>query len=162
MICTSKEFIERVMDEVVSGVEKQPRRGIIERALTRNACFMEAPDLESALQIANRIAPEHLELAVEEPEAWLPAVRNAGAVFLGAYASEVLGDYCAGANHVLPTGGAARFASPLGVYDFQKRTSVVGCTAAAAAALGKTAERLAVAEGLHAHAAAARCRMVSS
>lgn len=161
LVCSSEGFIDRVIKEICCLTEKQPRRKTIEQSLEQNARFILVPDLNRAVEVANHIAPEHLELVVDKPEAWLPEVRNAGAVFLGAYASEVLGDYCVGSNHVLPTGGAARFASPLGVYDFQKRTSVVGCTAEAATTLGKIAERIAIAEGLHAHAAAARCRMPS-
>ena len=108
--------------------------------------------------IANRVAPEHLELAVADPAALLPKIRHAGAIFMGHYASESLGDYCAGPNHVLPTGRTARFSSPLGVYDFQKRSSLLGLTAAAARTLGPVAATLARGEGLVAHARSAELR----
>ena len=116
-------------------------------------------DLAEAAEIANRIAPEHLELAVADPEALLPRIRHAGAVFLGHHASESLGDYCAGPNHVLPTSRTARFSSPLGVYDFQKRTSLIAVSQASARDLGKVAATLARSEGLEAHARSAEYRM---
>jgi histidinol dehydrogenase len=116
-------------------------------------------DLAEACELVNRIAPEHLELAVADPRALLPRIRHAGAIFLGSYSSEALGDYCAGPNHVLPTSGSARFSSPLGVYDFQKRSSVIGISRAGAANLGRVAAVLARGEGLSAHAASAEYRM---
>ena len=116
-------------------------------------------DLDEACEIANRIAPEHLELAVSDPEALLPKIRHAGAIFLGHHASESLGDYCAGPNHVLPTSRTARFSSPLGVYDFQKRSSVIAISPASAARLGPIAATLARAEGLDAHARSAEWRL---
>ena len=116
------------------------------------------PD-EDAIAIINRIAPEHLELSVEDPEAWLPNVRHAGAIFMGRYTAEALGDYCAGPNHVLPTSGTARFSSPLGVYDFQKRSSLIMCSADGASELGKTASTLARGEFLTAHARSAEYRI---
>ena len=116
-------------------------------------------DLAQACEIANRIAPEHLELAVADPEALLPRIRHAGAIFLGHYASESLGDYCAGPNHVLPTSRTARFSSPLGVYDFQKRSSLIGVSRKGAQTLGRVAATLARAEGLEAHARSAEFRM---
>jgi histidinol dehydrogenase len=116
-------------------------------------------DLDEACALANRIAPEHLELSVADAEAWLPKIRNAGAIFLGSYTSEALGDYCAGPNHVLPTSRTARFSSPLGVYDFQKRSSVIGVSARGAQRLGAVAAELARGEGLTAHARSAEYRM---
>src|SRR3546814_9918142 len=111
------------------------------------------------MSVANRIAPEHLELSVDEPEVWAKKIRHAGAIFLGRHTSEALGDYCAGPNHVLPTSATARFSSPLGVYDFQKRTSLIGVPPAAASRLGKIAGILADSEGLSAHALSARLRL---
>jgi histidinol dehydrogenase len=116
-------------------------------------------DLDEACLLANRIAPEHLEVSVAEPEALLPKIRHAGAIFLGRYASEALGDYCAGPNHVLPTSRTARFSSPLGVYDFQKRSSVISVSREGARRLGPVAAELALGEGLPAHAASAEFRM---
>jgi histidinol dehydrogenase len=115
-------------------------------------------DLDEACALANRIAPEHLELAVADPDALLPKIRHAGAIFMGHYASESLGDYCAGPNHVLPTSRTARFSSPLGVYDFQKRSSLIRVARGAAVSLGRTATTLARAEGLEAHARSAELR----
>jgi histidinol dehydrogenase len=135
------------------------RASIIAAALERNGAFILVRDLAAAAEVANRIAPEHLGLAVADPEALLESIRNAGAIFLGHYASEALGDYCAGPNHVLPTGRTARFSSPLGVYDFQKRSSIVRCNAGGAARLAATASVLAEAEGLTAHARAAALRL---
>src|SRR6185436_4230606 len=116
-------------------------------------------DLDEACRIANRIAPEHLELAVADPEALLPKIRHAGAIFLGHHASESIGDYCAGPNHVLPTSRTARFSSPLGVYDFQKRSSIIAISPAGARSLGRVASTLARAEGLEAHARSAELRL---
>jgi histidinol dehydrogenase len=115
-------------------------------------------DLVEACEIANRIAPEHLELSVADPEAWVARIRHAGAIFLGRHSSEAIGDYCAGPNHVLPTSRTARFSSPLGVYDFQKRSSLIGVSAAGASVLGAVAATLAYGEGLHAHARSAEYR----
>jgi histidinol dehydrogenase len=116
-------------------------------------------DLDEAAEIVNRIAPEHLELAVADPQALAAKIRHAGAIFMGPYTAEVLGDYCAGPNHVLPTGRTARFSSPLGVYDFQKRSSLIQCSERAAQRLGQTASVLARAEGLTAHARSAEYRL---
>ncbi|HZD21478.1 MAG TPA: histidinol dehydrogenase [Burkholderiales bacterium] len=135
-----------------------PRREIIAASLEARGGLIETRDLEEACALANRIAPEHLELSVEDAPAWLPKLTNAGAIFLGRWSSEAIGDYCAGPNHVLPTGGSARFSSPLGVYDFQKRSSVIGVSQAAAARLGKLAAVLAEGEGLSAHARSAQMR----
>ncbi len=115
--------------------------------------------MEEACEISNRIAPEHLEVSSREPRRWEPLLRHAGAIFLGAYTSESLGDYCDGPNHVLPTSGTARFSSPLGVYDFQKRSSLIEVTRAGAQTLGRVARELAQGEGLEAHARAAEMRL---
>ena len=161
LLCPDAEYIEEVSRRMNDLIGAAPRAAVIRAALTANGLLVKVGDLGEALDIANRIAPEHLELSVENPEALVGGVRNAGAVFLGRHTSEVLGDYCAGPNHVLPTGGGARFFSPLGTYDFQKRTSFVRCTPRAAVRLGRTAARLAEAEGLAAHAASARCRVAA-
>lgn len=147
--------VEANMNQQLAGLE---RADIIRASLERNGALIRVKTLEQACHVVNRLAPEHLGLAVRDPRALLAGVRHAGAIFLGHYASEVLGDYCAGPNHVLPTGRSARFSSPLGVYDFQKRSSLLECTAASAAKLAKTASTLARAEGLTAHARAAELR----
>jgi histidinol dehydrogenase len=136
-----------------------PRREVIAASLEGRGALIQTRDLGEACAIANRIAPEHLELCVRDPEALLGRLRNAGAIFLGQYSSEALGDYCAGPNHVLPTAGSARFSSPLGVYDFQKRTSLIEVSRAAADKLGRIAATLAEGEGLGAHARSARMRI---
>ena len=134
------------------------RREVIAASLEARGALVQTRDLEEACVLANRIAPEHLELAVDDPDALLPRLRNAGAIFLGRWSSEAIGDYCAGPNHVLPTAGTARFSSPLGVYDFQKRTSIIGVSRAGAARLGRIAAELAEGEGLGAHARSAAAR----
>ena len=144
--------IERLLD----GMERAP---IIRAALEGRGALIAVPDMDAALTLANEIAPEHLELAVDNAEQWLARVRHAGAVFVGHYSAEALGDYCAGPNHVLPTSGTARFSSPLGVYDFQKRTSVIRASREGAASLGRTASVLARGEGLTAHARSAEYRI---
>jgi histidinol dehydrogenase len=135
-----------------------PRRDVITASLRNRGALISVPDLQAAAALSNRFAPEHLELAVAAPEDLLPAISSAGAVFLGAYSSESLGDYCAGTNHVLPTSGAARFSSPLSVYDFQTRTSVINITRKGANALAEVAGTIADSESLVAHARAARAR----
>jgi len=140
-------------------IAAMPRRAIIAAAFARRGALVKVRDLAEACALANRIAPEHLELAVADPEALLPQIRHAGAIFMGHHASEALGDYCAGPNHVLPTGRTARFSSPLGVYDFQKRSSVLRVSPAGARALGPVAVTLARGEGLAAHAQSARYRL---
>ena len=139
-----------------------PRADIIRQALAARGALVQVSDMEQAIALANRIAPEHLELSVAEPRRWLPQIRHAGAIFLGRYTAEALGDYCAGPNHVLPTAGSARFSSPLGVYDFQKRSSIIECSAAGAATLGRIAGTLARGEGLVAHARSADYRVPPS
>ena len=152
-----------VLDAVAASIERQlpqmPRRAVIAASLAARGALIQVRDLDEACDLVNRIAPEHLELAVEDPETLLPRIRHAGAIFMGRYASEALGDYCAGPNHVLPTSRTARFSSPLGVYDFQKRSSVIRITCEGAQKLGKIAAELALGEGLSAHARAAEMRM---
>jgi len=150
------------LDAVAAAIERllpaMARREVIAASLGGRGALIQTRDLAEACALANRIAPEHLELAVEAPDALLPDLRNAGAIFLGRWSSEAIGDYCAGPNHVLPTSGTARFSSPLGVYDFQKRTSIIGVSRAAAATLGRVAVELAEGEGLGAHARSATAR----
>jgi histidinol dehydrogenase len=152
----------RYLDAVEASMTKLlpdlPRRKVIEASLGARGALVLARSLDEACSLADRIAPEHLELAVADPEALLPKLRHAGAVFLGRWSSEAVGDYCAGPNHVLPTAGTARFSSPLGVYDFQKRTSVIGVSPAGAKTLGRLAASLAEGEGLQAHARSAELR----
>jgi histidinol dehydrogenase len=152
-----------LLDAVADSMRRQladlPRRAIIEASLAARGALILVRSLEEACEIANRIAPEHLELAVAQPEALLPKIRHAGAIFLGHHASESLGDYCAGPNHVLPTSRTARFSSPLGVYDFQKRSSVIQVSRSGAQTLGRVAATLARAEGLEAHARSAEWRL---
>jgi histidinol dehydrogenase len=136
-----------------------PRREVIAAALSKRGALIRVRSLAEACEIVNRIAPEHLELSVAKPDGLLPRIRHAGAIFLGRDSSEALGDYCAGPNHVLPTSRTARFSSPLGVYDFQKRSSVIRIPRKAAAKLGKLAAELARGEGLTAHAMSAEYRM---
>jgi histidinol dehydrogenase len=152
-------FIERVQSSVGRLLPSMPRRAIIERSLADRGALILTRDLEEACAIADRIAPEHLEISTDDPERWAARIRHAGALFLGRHTSEALGDYCAGPNHVLPTARTARFSSPLGVYDFQKRTSVIRVSAAGARTLGRVASVLARGEQLPAHAASAEYRM---
>src|SRR4029453_17025168 len=155
-----------LLDAVAASIERQikdmPRRAIIAASLAKRGALIKVRDLDAACDIANRAAPEHLELAVADPDALLPKIRHAGAIFLGHHASEALGDYCAGPNHVLPTGRTARFSSPLGVYDFQKRSSVLRLSRQAAQTLGPIASTLARGEGLVAHARSAEARIEKS
>lgn len=150
--------LDAIAAAIVRLVDDQPRREIITKSLQGRGALIETRDLAEACAIADRIAPEHLELAVRDPREWLPRLHNAGAIFLGRWSSEAIGDYCAGPNHVLPTAGTARFSSPLGVYDFQKRTSVIEVSHAGAERLGRVAATLAEEEGLQAHARSARLR----
>jgi len=153
----------RLLEAVSASIDRQladmPRREVIAAALEKRGALIAVRDLDEACDVVNRIAPEHLELAVRDPDALLPRIRHAGAIFLGAYSSEALGDYCAGPNHVLPTSRTARFSSPLGVYDFQKRSSIIRISKAAARELGAIAAELARGEGLTAHARSAEYRM---
>ena len=147
--------VEKSMQRLLPEME---RAAIIETSLANNGALILAKDLNECIQLANQVAPEHLELAVGKPELLLPDIRHAGAVFMGSYTAEVLGDYCAGPNHVLPTSRTARFSSPLGVYDFQKRTSIIMCTEKSVSDLVKTSSVLARGEGLTAHARSAEYR----
>ncbi|MDD2700848.1 MAG: histidinol dehydrogenase [Sideroxydans sp.] len=151
-------FIEAVAASADKLLEQMPRKDIIKTALENRGALIHVADMDEACAISNRIAPEHLELSVADPQAWLPKLKHAGAIFMGRYTSESLGDYCAGPNHVLPTSGTARFSSPLGVYDFQKRSSLIQVSAAGAQELGAIASTLAFGEGLHAHAQSALYR----
>jgi len=152
------EFLDRVMAAIDRLLPTLERRDVIAAALRRRGALIRSRDPEEAIGIINRIAPEHLELSVEHPEAVVPEIRHAGAIFMGRYTAEALGDYCAGPNHVLPTSRTARFSSPLGVYDFQKRSSLIMASAQGAATLARTALVLARGEGLTAHARSAECR----
>ncbi len=159
LVTPDAAFLDRVEEAMARLLPTMPRRDIIAASLSGNSALIQVRDLDEAAEVANVIAPEHLELSVAEPERLLPRLRHAGAIFLGRYTAEALGDYCAGPNHVLPTSSTARFASPLGVYDFQKRTSLINCSAAAAAELGRVASVLARGEGLVAHARSAEYRV---
>jgi histidinol dehydrogenase len=159
LLSPDAEFLDRVAASIDRQLPAMPRRDVIKASLASRGALIETRDLEEACEIANRIAPEHLELSVREPERWLDRIRNAGAIFLGPYSSEAVGDYCAGPNHVLPTSRTARFSSPLGVYDFQKRSSVIKLSREGARTLGATAAKLARGEGLTAHARSAEYRM---
>ncbi len=159
LLCPERVFIDKVAASIEQQITDMPRAGVITAALERRGALIETRDLDEACEIANRIAPEHLELSVEDPQRWVEKIRHAGAVFMGRYASEALGDYCAGPNHVLPTARSARFSSPLGVYDFQKRTSLIQVSADGARKLGAIAAELATGEGLPAHARAAQLRL---
>jgi histidinol dehydrogenase len=159
LISPDPAFLDAVEAEIARLLPTMERREIIARSLAARGCFIQVASLDEACAVVNQIAPEHLELSVADPEALVPRIRHAGAIFLGRYTAEALGDYCAGPNHVLPTSGTARFSSPLGVYDFQKRSSLIGCTVASAALLGETAALLARGESLTAHARSAEYRM---
>ncbi len=158
LVSPDTALIEAVATSAARLIGEMPRRAIIAASVANRGALITVRDLDAACAIANRVAPEHLELAVAEPTALLPMIRHAGAIFMGHHASEALGDYCAGPNHVLPTGGTARFSSPLGVYDFQKRSSLIGLSPAAARALGPVVATLARGEGLVAHARSAELR----
>ncbi len=152
------EFVEAVGASIGRLLPQMPRARIIEASLNARGALIRVRDLEEACELANRVAPEHLEISTDDPQRWAGRIRHAGAIFLGRFSSEALGDYCAGPNHVLPTAGTARFSSPLGVYDFQKRTSLIAASAAGAASLGAIAATLAQAEDLPAHARSAQLR----
>ena len=159
LITPDAAFIEAVAASMTRQLAAMPRRGVIATALAKRGALIRVRDLDEACALVNRIAPEHLELSVERPDALLPRIRHAGAIFLGRHSSEALGDYCAGPNHVLPTSRTARFSSPLGVYDFQKRSSVIRVSREAARKLGAVCPALARGEGLTAHAKSAEYRM---
>ena len=159
LICPDAAFIEAVAASIDRLLPQMPRREVIAASLSARGALIEVRNLEEACAIANRIAPEHLELAVAEPDKLLDRIRHAGAIFMGRYSSEAIGDYCAGPNHVLPTSRSARFSSPLGVYDFQKRSSLIQVSRAGAQTLGRIAATLAHGEGLSAHARSAEYRI---
>ncbi len=158
LLCPDAAYLDRVQAAIEKLLPTMPRGAVIRAALENRGALIEVADLDEACAIANRIAPEHLELSIADADAWVEKIRHAGAIFIGAYTSESLGDYCAGPNHVLPTSGSARFSSPLGVYDFQKRTSLIRVSPAAARKLGQIASTLAHGEGLTAHARSAEYR----
>lgn len=152
-------YLDAVQREIDRLLPEMPRKDIIAKSLNGRGALILTRSMEEACAISNRIAPEHLEVSSNDPHKWEPLLKHAGAIFLGAYTSESLGDYCAGPNHVLPTSGTARFSSPLGVYDFQKRSSIIEVSEAGAQVLGKIAAELAYGEGLQAHARAAEMRL---
>ena len=159
LVSTSDALLDGVEAEIAELLPDMERETIIRRSLSSRGVFIRVASLEQAVEVANTIAPEHLELSFDDAEAWLAHVRHAGSVFVGPRSCEVLGDYCAGPNHVLPTAGTARFSSPLGVHDFQKHSGVLICSAEGARRLGDTAVTLACSEGLSAHARAAALRV---
>ena len=152
-------FLDAVEDSLNHLIKDMPRKDIISASLSTNGALVQVSDMEEAIEVANIIAPEHLELSIDDAPAVAREIRHAGAIFMGRYTAEALGDYCAGPNHVLPTSRTARFSSPLGVYDFQKRSSLIGCTPESASQLGTTASVLARGEGLIAHARSAEFRI---
>jgi histidinol dehydrogenase len=158
LLCPDANFIEQVAQSIEKLIQTMPRQAVIAASLANRGALIQVRDLEEACAIANEIAPEHLELSVDSPERWAMKIKHVGAIFMGRFSSESLGDYCAGPNHVLPTSRSARFSSPLGVYDFQKRTSIINVSQAGAKTLGKVASILANGEGLPAHARAAELR----
>jgi histidinol dehydrogenase len=158
LLTPQAEFIAKVQASMARLLPQMPRARIIESSLAARGALIRVRDLEQACELADRVAPEHLEISTDDPQRWAGRIRHAGAIFLGRYSSEALGDYCAGPNHVLPTAGTARFSSPLGVTDFQKRTSLISVSAAGARTLGEIAATLAQAEELPAHALSARLR----
>jgi len=159
LLCPDAGFIDRVAASIERLLPTLTRHEIVRKSMANRCALIKVRDLDEACAIANRVAPEHLELSVADPEALLPAIRHAGAIFLGVYSSEALGDYCAGPNHVLPTARTARFSSPLGVYDFQKRSSIIQVSEQGAQTLGRIAAELAYGEGLQAHARSALYRL---
>ncbi len=159
LLCPDKDFIAEVEKSIDKLLPTMPRNEIISTALKDRGALIQTQDMDEALEISNRIAPEHLELSVEDPEAILDGIKHAGAIFMGRHTCESLGDYCAGPNHVLPTSGTARFSSPLGVYDFQKKSSLIMVSSEGANTLGDIAATLADGEGLQAHAQSARYRI---
>lgn len=161
LISPDAAFLDAVETSIKKLLPTMERADIIRTSMTDRAALIHVADLSEAAKVSNRIAPEHLELSVENPESLMEEIRHAGAIFLGRYTAEALGDYCAGPNHVLPTSGTARFSSPLGVYDFQKRSSIIGFSAKGADRMGRVASVLARGEGLTAHARSAEYRMKS-
>jgi histidinol dehydrogenase len=162
LLCPDAGYIARVLAAIDRLLPDMPRREVIRASLEGRGALIHTRNMEEACEISNRIAPEHLEVSSRDPQRWEPLLHHAGAIFLGAFTSESLGDYCAGPNHVLPTSGTARFSSPLGVYDFQKRSSLIEVSEAGAQQLGPIAAELAYGEGLQAHARAAEMRLTGS
>jgi histidinol dehydrogenase len=162
LLCPDAAYIAQVQESINRLLPNMPRAAIIAKSLNDRGALILTRSMEEACDISNRIAPEHLEVSSRDPHRWEPLLKHAGAIFLGAFTSESLGDYCAGPNHVLPTSGTARFSSPLGVYDFQKRSSLIEVSEAGAQVLGKIASVLAHGEGLQAHARAAEMRLKSA
>ena len=158
LLCPDLAYLDAVQKAINRLLPTMPRAAIIAKSLTDRGALIHTRSMQEACDISNRIAPEHLEVSSRDPHQWEPLLKHAGAIFLGAYTSESLGDYCAGPNHVLPTSGTARFSSPLGVYDFQKRSSIIEVSKQGAQVLGKIAAELAYGEGLQAHARAAEMR----
>ncbi|MDH5324525.1 MAG: histidinol dehydrogenase [Gammaproteobacteria bacterium] len=159
LVCPDQDFLDEVDARIKKHLQTMERVDIMQVSLGDRGALIKVKDMTEAVKVANFIAPEHLELSVEDPQALLPEIRHAGAIFMGRYTAEALGDYCAGPNHVLPTSRTARFSSPLGVYDFQKRSSIIMCSPQGASELGKTASILARGEGLTAHARSAEYRI---
>lgn len=159
LVSPDAAFLDRVAESIARLLPTLERADIARTSIEGRGALIQVADMQQAIEVANRIAPEHLELSVAEPEQWLPQIRHAGAIFMGRYTAEALGDYCAGPNHVLPTSGTARFSSPLGVYDFQKRSSIINCSPEGASTLGKVASVLARGESLTAHARSAEYRI---
>ncbi|NMM28384.1 MAG: histidinol dehydrogenase [Glaciimonas sp.] len=159
LLCPDSAYLDRVEASMNKLLGQMPRKDTIATALTNRGALVKVSDMAEACEIANRIAPEHLEISTDHPQQWADLVRHAGAVFLGRFSSEALGDYCAGPNHVLPTSRTARFSSPLGVYDFQKRSSIISVSESGAQTLGRIAIELAYGEGLQAHARSAEFRL---
>jgi histidinol dehydrogenase len=159
LLCPNAAYIDQVAEAMNTLLATMPRAAIIRASIGNRGALIAVRDLHEACELSNRIAPEHLELSVADPEALLPRLKHAGAIFMGPFSSESIGDYCAGPNHVLPTSRTARFSSPLGVYDFQKRSSIIKVSATSAVSLGEVAATLARSEGLEAHAQSAEFRL---
>jgi histidinol dehydrogenase len=159
LLCPDADYIEKVQEAIDRLLPTMPRAAIIAKSMNDRGALIQTRSMQEACEISNRIAPEHLEVSSRNPHEWEPLLKHAGAIFLGAFTSESLGDYCAGPNHVLPTSGTARFSSPLGVYDFQKRSSLIEVSEKGAQSLGKIAAELAYGEGFQAHARAAELRL---
>ncbi len=159
LICQSQKYLDEVNKSIDKLIKDMPRKNIIKTSLVNRGCFIKVNNLDEAIDVANHIAPEHLELSIDDAESVAKKIKHAGAIFMGRYTPEALGDYCAGPNHVLPTSRTARFSSPLGVYDFQKRSSLINCSQQGASKLAKTASILARGEGLIAHACSAEYRI---
>lgn len=159
LVSPDREFLDKVAASIAKLLPTMERKDIISTSLNDRGALIHVKDIQQAMEVTNYIAPEHLELSVEDPHSLLPEIKHAGAIFMGRYTAEALGDYCAGPNHVLPTSRTARFSSPLGVYDFQKRSSLIMCSADGASELGKTASVFARGEGLTAHARSAEFRI---